>query len=41
VQTERVLIPLLTGSRDPKYNMSGWFGIKYLPQYDRNKGRRL
>jgi hypothetical protein len=33
VQSERVVIPLLTGSLAPKYNMSGWVGVKYSPEH--------
>jgi hypothetical protein len=33
VQSERVRMPLLTGSGAPKYNVSGWAGVKYSPEH--------
>jgi hypothetical protein len=33
VQSERIVLPLLTGSRAPQYDMSGWFGVKYNPEH--------
>jgi len=33
VQTERYVIPLLTGSRSPQYDMSGWVGVKFNPEH--------
>lgn len=33
VQTERVLVPVLTGSKSPQYNVSGWAGVKYSPEH--------
>lgn len=33
VQSERVVMPLLTGTLAPKYNMSGWLGVKYSPEH--------
>jgi hypothetical protein len=33
VQAERVLIPLLTGSNAPQYDVSGWFGMKFSPAH--------
>jgi capsule assembly protein Wzi len=33
VQSERVVMPLLTGSLSPKYNVSGWAGVTYWPDH--------
>lgn len=33
VQSERVVLPLLTGSLAPQYDVSGWFGVKYCPEH--------
>lgn len=33
VQSERIVIPLLTGSLAPKYNVSGWAGVTYWPEH--------
>jgi len=33
VQSERVIAPLLTGSRAPRYDVSGWAGVKYWPEH--------
>ncbi len=33
VQSERVVVPLLTGSRSPRYDVSGWAGLKYCPEH--------
>jgi hypothetical protein len=33
VQSERVDIPLLSGSLAPKYNTSGWAGVTYWPEH--------
>jgi Capsule assembly protein Wzi len=33
VQSERVVMPLLTGSLSPRYNMSGWAGVTYWPEH--------
>jgi hypothetical protein len=33
VQSERIVLPLLTGNRAPQYDMSGWFGVKYNPEH--------
>ncbi len=33
VQSERVVMPLLTGSLAPKYNVSGWAGVTYWPKH--------
>jgi hypothetical protein len=33
VQPERVVIPLLTGSRSPQYDVSGWAGVRYTPEH--------
>ncbi len=33
VQTERYVIPLLTGNRTPAYDVSGWAGLKYSPEH--------
>ena len=33
VQSERVVMPLLTGSLSPKYNVSGWAGLTYWPEH--------
>jgi len=33
VQSERVAMPLLTGSLSPKYNVSGWAGVTYWPDH--------
>ena len=33
VQSERYIIPLLTGTRAPQYNVSGWAGITYTPEH--------
>jgi hypothetical protein len=33
VQSERYVMPLLTGSNSPKYDMSGWAGVKYTPEH--------
>jgi hypothetical protein len=33
VQSERVLIPVMTGSTSPQYNVSGWAGVKYSPEH--------
>jgi hypothetical protein len=38
VQSERIVIPLLTGSLAPKYNVSGWAGVTYRPEH---KGQPL
>jgi hypothetical protein len=32
-QQERYIIPLLTGSRAPQYDVSGWAGITYSPEH--------
>jgi hypothetical protein len=32
-QSERVVMPLLTGSLAPKYNVSGWAGVTYWPEH--------
>jgi len=31
VQPERYVMPLLTGSRSPQYDVAGWVGVKYSP----------
>jgi hypothetical protein len=33
VQSERVVMPLVTGSLSPKYNVSGWAGVTYWPDH--------
>ncbi len=33
VQPERIVLPLLTGSRTPQYDVSGWFGVMYRPEH--------
>ena len=33
VQSERIVMPLLTGSLAPKYNVSGWAGVTYWPEH--------
>ena len=33
VQSERIVIPLLTGSLEPQYNLSGWAGVTYWPEH--------
>ena len=33
VQTERYVMPLLTGSRTPQYDVSGWVGVTYRPEH--------
>jgi len=33
VQPERVVMPLLTGSRSPQYDVSGWAGVRYTPAH--------
>jgi hypothetical protein len=33
VQSERVVMPLLTNSLLPKYNVSGWAGVTYWPDH--------
>jgi hypothetical protein len=33
VQSERVVMPLLTGGLAPKYNVSGWAGVTYWPEH--------
>jgi hypothetical protein len=33
VQSERYVMPLLTGSNAPKFDMSGWVGVKYTPEH--------
>jgi hypothetical protein len=33
VQSERYVMPLLTGSTAPKYDMSGWVGVRYTPEH--------
>jgi hypothetical protein len=33
VQSERVVMPLLTGSNAPKYDVSGWAGVRYYPEH--------
>jgi len=33
VQTERYVMPLLTGSRAPQYDVSGWIGVTYHPEH--------
>jgi len=33
VQPERVVLPLLTGTRTPQYDVTGWFGLKYNPDH--------
>jgi len=33
VQSERVVLPLVTGSSSPKYNVSGWAGVTYWPDH--------
>jgi hypothetical protein len=32
-QSERIVIPLLTGNRTPQYDVSGWVGVKYTPEH--------
>jgi hypothetical protein len=32
-QTERVVLPVLTGNRIPQYDVSGWAGVKYWPEH--------
>ena len=31
VQSERYVIPLLTGNRNPAYDISGWAGVRFTP----------
>jgi hypothetical protein len=33
VQSERYILPVLTGSRSPRYNVSGWVGFRYYPEH--------
>ena len=33
VQSERYVIPLLTGNRTPQYDVSGWAGLTYYPDH--------
>jgi len=33
VESERVVMPLLTGSTSPRYNVSGWVGVTYWPEH--------
>ena len=33
VQSERLVMPLFTGSTAPKYNVSGWAGVTYNPEH--------
>jgi hypothetical protein len=33
VQSERVVLPLVTNSLSPKYNVSGWAGVTYWPEH--------
>lgn len=33
VQSERYVIPLLTGNRTPQYDVSGWAGLQYSPDH--------
>jgi hypothetical protein len=33
VQSERYIIPLLTGNRAPQYDVSGWAGLRYSPEH--------
>jgi hypothetical protein len=37
VQSERVVMPLLTGSNGPQYDVSGWVGLKYYPEHRLNE----
>jgi hypothetical protein len=32
-QSERVIMPVLTGNRTPQYDVSGWAGVKYWPEH--------
>ncbi len=33
VQSERYVIPLMTGNRTPQYDVSGWAGLTYYPDH--------
>jgi hypothetical protein len=33
VQSERIVMPLLTGSLAPRYDTSGWAGVRYTPEH--------
>ncbi len=33
IQSERIVLPVLTSSLAPKYDVSGWVGVKYWPEH--------